>query len=84
MKRRDLIIGVGLAASAMPLLGRASEDNKGEGEMVPGSDAETELLFVQNATSASLSGGAGYCFPACMRGQSGPPHQGTSAQSRHC
>ena len=57
MKRRDLMIGVGLAASAIPLLGRASEDKKNEGEMVPGSDAETELLFVQNAKSVSLADG---------------------------
>jgi hypothetical protein len=57
MKRRDLMIGVGLAASAMPLLGRASEGEVDEGSMVPGSDAETELLFVQSAKSVSLKDG---------------------------
>ena len=31
MKRRDLMVGLGLAASAMPPLGKASEGEKGGG-----------------------------------------------------
>ena len=54
MKRRELIVSLGLAAAAAPLLGRASENDE---VMVQGADDETELLFVQNAQSATLSGG---------------------------
>ncbi|MEH6588920.1 MAG: hypothetical protein V7746_01620 [Halioglobus sp.] len=54
MKRRDLMLGMGLAAAAAPLLGQTSENNDA---MVPGADDETELLFVQNARAASLADG---------------------------
>ena len=54
MKRRDLMVGMGLAAAAAPLLSQASESDNA---MVPSADDETELLFVQNARAASLSGG---------------------------
>ncbi len=54
MKRRDLMVGMGLAVAGAPLLSRASENDD---VMVAGADDETELLFVQNARAASLSGG---------------------------
>lgn len=53
MKRRELMIAMGLAS--LPLAGRAAESEPRSGDMVPGSDAETELLFVQNAHSFTLA-----------------------------
>lgn len=56
MRRRDLMIAMGFAATALPLVGRTAASAPGSSELVPGSDAETELLFVQNARSFKLSG----------------------------
>jgi hypothetical protein len=55
MKRRDMLIALGLASTALPLSARAADSP--EKEMVPGSDAETELLFVQNANGFELVDG---------------------------
>lgn len=55
MKRRELMIKLGLAAVTIPTLGETSETKQGSGEMVPGADVETDLLFVQNSLSISLT-----------------------------
>jgi hypothetical protein len=57
MKRRELMIAMGLASAALPLASNAATEDEASGEMVPGSDAETELLFVQSAGAFKLSDG---------------------------
>jgi hypothetical protein len=57
MKRRDLLLAMGLATTALPLTGNAETTSDNDDEMVPGADAETELLFVQNADAFELGDG---------------------------
>lgn len=57
MKRRELMIAMGLISAVLPLASRAATEDEPSGEMVPGSDAETELLFVQSAGAFKLFDG---------------------------
>ncbi|MEH6467135.1 MAG: hypothetical protein V7722_05850, partial [Porticoccus sp.] len=57
MKRRDFMVAMGIAGAALPLMSCAEKKPAESDEMVPGSDDETELLFVQNARRFSLVGG---------------------------